>query len=211
MNIYVGIDPSINSTGMCMQFYSDEGVKICDDKFFIVKGGKLTKKEKQAEADNIDVFRYILYDKVETKTSDDNHEFEYIKTTNFIKIVNCVFEELVRAINSASEPVLNIWICQEGISYGSTIKTKSVFDLAGLNYMLRMKFMTSGHDNIKYIIATPGEMKKFATGAGNANKELIINVFQSIYPELNLPKIDDIADAYFMASYSRHLFEKENF
>ncbi|MBO5005434.1 MAG: hypothetical protein J6D03_09440 [Clostridia bacterium] len=213
MRIFVGIDPSVNSTGVCMQFYNDNLTeKKISDKFYIIRGNKLTKKETKAEQENIEFFKYVLYDKIETSKSENNHEFERIKTDNFIKIVDSIYsivQENYKTYNIEDDPILSLWVCQEGISYGSTMRTKSIFDLAGLNFMLRMKFIKSD-SNIEYIIGTPGEIKKFATGAGNANKELIVSVFKSTYPEINLPKIDDIADAYFMASYARYLYEKAN-
>ena len=212
MNLFIGIDPSINSTGMCIQFYNDDLTKrVKDDKFYIIRGNKLTKREKKAEQENAQLFEYVLYDKIETKESENNHEFEKIKTENFIKIVDCVYNIVYnnyKRCDNPEDPVLNIWICQEGISYGSTLRTKSIFDLPGLNYMLRMKFMQND-SNLIYVVGTPGEIKKFATGAGNANKDLIISVFKNIYPDLTLPKVDDIADAYFMASYARYLYEKQ--
>ena len=212
MNLFVGIDPSINSTGICVLHCDEDGNTIAPDSFYIVRGTKLTKKEAKAELECLSNFQYVIYDKVETSTSENNHEFERIKTDNFIKIVNEIYSIVYKEYEKhdiEENPVLNVWICQEGISYGSTLRTKSIFDLAGLNYMIRMKFAI--HDNgVTHIIATPGEIKKFGTGVGNASKELIVTVFKTTHPEINLPKVDDIADAYNMASYAKYLFEQEN-
>ena len=65
MNLFVGIDPSINSTGVCI-LEKDENGKQVNCKFYIIKGGRLTKKELKAENDNIKVFQYIVYDKLDT-------------------------------------------------------------------------------------------------------------------------------------------------
>ena len=93
---------------------------------------------------------------------------------------------------------------QEGISYGSSIRTKSIFDLAGLNYLLRNIFIH--YRDCVFTIATPANIKKFATGKGNAKKQQIIEAFLSQYNKLKqIPKVDDIADAYFMAQFARHL------
>lgn len=213
MNMFVGVDPSINSTGVCVQFYDDEFNKLYNDKFYIVKGSKLTKREKKAELDNIELFEYVQYEKKETSDDNDNRTNERIKTLNFINIVNSVYDIVCNnynKYNNDEDPIFNVYVCQEGISYGSTIRTRSVFDLAGLNYMLRMKFFNASNSyNINYIIATPGEIKKFATGVGNANKEVMTSVFKASYPELSIPKVDDVADAYFMASYARSIYERE--
>ena len=63
--------------------------------------------------------------------------------------------------------------------------------------------MGKGCNPIELIVGTPGEIKKFATGNGNANKDLILSCFKLIYPELDLPKLDDIADAYFMGMFAK--------
>lgn len=201
-NIYVGIDPSINSTGICILVCDENNNKI-EEKFYIVKPNKLTKKEDKAELKNLKIFSYLLYEKQETNT-EINSENERNKALNFMQIV-----EQVRSIIFQTDfryyRINNIYICQEGISYGSSNKTKSIFDLAGLNFMLREMAINAGKGfkPVKLIIATPGEIKKFATGNGNANKEIILECFKNIYPELDLPKMDDIADAYFMANYAK--------
>ena len=57
MRVYVGIDPSINSTGICIMRY--DGDKLCKTRFFIVKPNKLTRKE---ELVNLREFSFELYE-----------------------------------------------------------------------------------------------------------------------------------------------------
>ena len=52
-NIFIGIDPSVNSTGMTI--LNDDG--YC--RFFIIKGGKLSKKEINASKEYSDIFEYV--------------------------------------------------------------------------------------------------------------------------------------------------------
>lgn len=205
MNVFVGIDPSINSTGVCI-LETDDNNKQVNCKFYIIKGSKLTKKESKAEDDNIKMFQYVLYDKLDTSTKNikDYKTLEWNKTQNMINVCKCVKDIINKYVDYNG--ILNLYICQEGISYGSTIKTKSIFDLAGLNYLLRNSFINSNICNY-FVIAAPSEIKKFATGKGNANKEMMINMFSCIFPDLQLPKVDDICDAYFMANYASKLFE----
>lgn len=207
MNIFVGIDPSINSTGVCI-LETDDNNKQVNCKFYIIKNGKLTKKESKAEDDNAKMFQYILYDKLDTSTKniEDYKTLEWNKTQNMINVCKCIKDIVFKYIANYNG-VLNLYVCQEGISYGSTIKTKSVFDLAGLNYLLRNTFINYSLCNY-FVIAAPSEIKKFATGKGNANKEMMINMFSCIFPNLQLPKVDDICDAYFMANYASKLFEQ---
>lgn len=207
MNIFVGIDPSINSTGVCI-LETDDSNKQVNCKFYIIKNGKLTKKESKAEDDNAKIFQYVLYEKLDTsiKNIEDYKTLEWNKTKNMINVCKCI-KDIVFKYIANHNGVLNLYVCQEGISYGSTVKTKSVFDLAGLNYLLRSTFINSSVCNY-FVIASPSEIKKFATGKGNANKEMMVNMFSCIFPNLQLPKVDDICDAYFMANYASKLFEQ---
>ena len=206
MEIFVGIDPSLNSTGICILFYEED--KLVKDMYYIIKPNKLTKKE-QAAQDALLNFDYVLYDKIDLDMYKDNNLFsEYWKTVNMISIVKKIKECIYDNIQGRKS--YKLYIVQEGISYGSSVRTKSVFDLAGLNYMIRNEFIEK--ENITFFIAPPTHIKKFATGIGNCKKELIIEMFKSIEPELTnkLPKVDDIADAYFMSKFARHLYLEAN-
>lgn len=199
--LYVGIDPSINSTGITIARYEND--VEAEIKFYIIKNGKLTKRESAAN-DSIDNFEYIIYNKIDlTQFKDDNHVFEYYKTKNMVEVVNTIYDLILNEVKKYSA-IVNVVI--EGISYGSSIKTKSIFDLAGLNYMIRYKLITSDIQHLNLTIATPSNIKKYATGKGNANKESIMTIFKYIFPEMqNIPKLDDIADSYFMAMFSRDI------
>ena len=199
--LYVGIDPSINSTGITIARY-ENNVEV-EIKFYIIKNGKLTKRESAAN-DSIDNFEYIIYNKIDlTQFKDDNHVFEYYKTKNMVEVVNTIYDLILNEVKKYSA-IVNVVI--EGISYGSSIRTKSVFDLAGLNYMIRYKLITSDIQHLNLSIATPSNIKKYTTGKGNANKESIMTIFKYIFPEMqNIPKLDDIADSYFMAMFSRDI------
>lgn len=202
--LYVGIDPSINSTGITIARY--ENNIEAEIKFYIIKNGKLTKRESTAN-DSIDNFEYIIYNKIDlTQFKDDNHVFEYYKTKNMVEVVNTIYDLILNEVKKYSA-IVNVVI--EGISYGSSIRTKSIFDLAGLNYMIRYKLITGDIQHLNLSIATPSNIKKYATGKGNANKESIMTIFKYIFPEMqNIPKLDDIADSYFMAYFALELDKK---
>lgn len=202
--LYVGIDPSINSTGITIARY-ENNVEV-EIKFYIIKNGKLTKREFAAN-DSIDNFEYIIYNKIDlTQFKDDNHVFEYYKTKNMVEVVNTIYDLILNEVKKYSA-IVNVVI--EGISYGSSIRTKSIFDLAGLNYMIRYKLITGDIQHLNLSIATPSNIKKYATGKGNANKESIMTIFKYIFPEMqNIPKLDDIADSYFMAYFALELDKK---
>lgn len=208
IGLFVGIDPSMNSTGICVQVF-DFNIKDFIYKFFyIIKNGKLTKKEKDAEERHINKFSYILVDRIKD-TNISNNEQELNKLSYF----NCVTDAIKEIIKSTyTRYNCDVcYVCLEGISYGSSIKTRSIFDLTGLNYLIRYKLYNKsfGYVNELYI-GTPQEIKKFSVGMGNANKDLLIQTFKAIYPDFDLPKIDDIVDAYFMSTYSKHIYDTMN-
>lgn len=205
--LYVGVDPSINSTGVTVLIYNSEG-EIHSQNFFVITGSKLTKKEKEAAVKYSDMFEYRMYEKNKVTDTMSNIEREYLKTMNFINIVLSVDNIVNEYLKKYNIQVATI--CQEGISYGSSIRTKSVFDLAGLNYMLRSYFIRQ--EGCRVLIATPSEIKKFATGSGVASKDLMLSMFKtyllvSKHPDFEIPKMDDIADSFFMAKYAKETWK----
>ena len=202
MNVFIGIDPSINSTGMTIR--TDTG--FC--RFFIIKGDKLTKKEKNAQSNNSEIFEYCLYQKENVKDTNNAHERELAKAHNLSTIADTIYniiEELLRQFRKTST-IDSVTICMEGISYGS-IHSAAVMDLAGLNYLIRDRL--HHHTVVGTLLVTPpAEVKRFYTGSGNANKQLMISTFKGSFPDFDLPKIDDVCDSEGMAKYARDWFEK---
>ena len=202
MNVFIGIDPSINSTGMTIR--TDTG--FC--RFFIIKGDKLTKKEKNAQSNNSEIFEYCLYQKENVKDTNNAHERELAKAHNLSTIADTIYniiEELLQQFRKTST-IDSVTICMEGISYGS-IHSAAVMDLAGLNYLIRDRL--HHHTVVGTLLVTPpAEVKRFYTGSGNANKQLMISTFKGSFPDFDLPKLDDICDSEAMAKYAMDWFEK---
>lgn len=204
MDIFIGIDQSINSTGVTVQCNGNEN-------FYIIKGTKLTAKENKAHT-SYNNFEYVLYNKEEIKDANNNHVAEIIKTMNLIRISRTIIGIISYYIKQFDN--CNVYVCMEGISYQSA-QTKSIMDLAGLNYIIRydlIKYFTGIQEAIlriekyKIIVATPGEIKKFASGNGSAKKEIMIKLFETTHPNLYLiPKIDDVADSFWMSEYVKTL------
>lgn len=202
MEVFIGIDPSLNSSGVTIIKYNNDE-KIFEN-FYCIKPNKLTKNEIKENELNLN-FDYILYEKTDlTIYKEMNFEHEYYKTQNIINIANTIYNVIIENCDIYND---NIYIVMEGVSYGSSIKTISIYDLAGLNYIIRYKLQNKG--NINLVICTPKQIKKFATGNGNANKDDIIKLFKNLFT-LNIKKIDDIADSYFMARYAINIYNKDN-
>lgn len=201
--LYVGIDPSINSTGITINIWEDNS--LFTEVFYIIKPNKLTRKEqKVTEDDDLKAVIYSTYEKIDTKDADDSHKLELIKTKNLLNIVNVISH----IITVYSKHCDKIYVGMEGLSYGSSARTRSIYELAGLNYLIRNELMTK--HMCKLYILPPTEVKKFATGIGNCSKDAVINVFSSIFPHLlKIPKIDDIADSWFICNYVRDIVTKK--
>ena len=202
MNVFIGIDPSINSTGMSIR----TDTSFC--RFFIIKGDKLTKKEKTAQLENWQIFEYCLYQKENVKDTNNAHERELAKAHNLSTIADTIYNIIQKVLEQLkkSDSVDSITICMEGISYGS-IHSAAVMDLAGLNYLIRDRL--HHHSIVGTLLVTPpAEIKRFYTGSGNANKQLMISTFKGSFPDFGLPKLDDIADSDSMSKYARNWFEK---
>ena len=184
--IYIGLDLSINSTGICI--YDSE---THNTTYYII-GSKFTKKVLN---DNQRIITLIQYSKETPNKDIDYHIKEKIKTLNIYNIVN----EIESLINKHHPGVGVI----EGISFQSN---GSVADLAGLNYMVRKILIDR---NIDIIIASPTQNKKYATGNGQAEKDVMISAWRKADTRVcEIPtyiKVDDVADAYFLARYGEYL------
>ena len=179
MNI-MGIDPSINCTGAAIA--SDINT------IYILLPAHMTKKMRNFKHDRISI---IDYNKLETKGL-NYEDKESTKAHNIYHIVTCL-ENIIQQYNIDH-------VVMEGVAYNAA---GSVVDLAGLNFAIRMMLI---RNNINFTIITPNTVKKFAVANGGANKELMIYAWQQLEPEMkNIKdfKVDDLADAYFMAQWGR--------
>ena len=104
-------------------------------------------------------------------------------------------------------------VCVEGYAYAA--QSNRVFQIAENTGLLKYKLFQLG---IPVTIVPPTEVKKFATGKGNADKNSMYSFFEAetkcglknIFYPTNPPKeitspISDISDSYFICKY---LFEK---
>jgi crossover junction endodeoxyribonuclease RuvC len=57
----------------------------------------------------------------------------------------------------------------EGFAFGA--KGRAVYEIAGLGYIVRLALHYRG---VEFIEVAPSQVKKFATGKGNAHKEIVI-------------------------------------
>ena len=90
----------------------------------------------------------------------------------------------------------------EGPSYSS--KGSFVLQMGALHYYLRIFFRKK---NINYKIITPGTLKKFICGKGNAKKDLML---MKVYKKFGIEFEDDnLCDAYSLARLALEDYQNE--
>lgn len=187
--IIAGLDLSINSTGVCIY----DTIKNTT-KYYIISS-KFTKKALSLNHSSLSL---ITCEKNVVDSKKEYTEKEQVKTTNIYNIVKSI--ESVLLVHRVDA------VCIEGISFGS-VGSAALIDLSGLNYMVRLMAM---ENNIKHIyIVSPTQNKKFATGNGSAEKDVMISAWLKLQKHMaevqSYVKTDDIADAYFLARYGASL------
>ena len=182
----IGIDPSINSTGICV---SDGMTNI----YYII-ASKITKKSIEYCKDK-PYIHVIEYDKLDTKGINIYWQKEKVKDSNIEKVI----EEIRKIISHYDKVGVIDRIVMEGVSYGS-VKGAALVDLSFLN--ARIRSLLRGFN---YYIVAPTEVKKYSVGNGGADKSVMILSWKKLDKNIsNLPdwfKCDDLADAFFMSHY----------
>lgn len=224
--ITIGIDPSINSTGMCVR--SSDSPETY--KYYIICS-KMSGKMKSFIHNRIQLIDYGK----KSVTGLEYPDKEYIKSENIYRIVGNIGEilDLYTMDNSLDHNEIytgdsgesdegsdgsdkssdsyknsnkktckgpNIIVNMEGISYGS-VGSAALADLAGLNFAIRMMLISKG---IKFRIVSPISLKVFATNNAGASKEEMSWAWKLLDKEMgdiDKIKIDDLADAYFLCRY----------
>ncbi len=89
-------------------------------------------------------------------------------------------------------------VCIEGFSFGS--KGKAVSTQYGIGFAIRFALRDMG---IKYIVPTPGQVKKFATGSGSSSKDnMVLPIFKKWGFEHDS---DNVRDAFVLAQIARSI------
>lgn len=180
--IKIGIDPSINCTGVCV-WDVDRDVH----KYYMIPS-KVTKKMGSFKHD----FVYILpYNKTDSK----GLEYSQKETVKFDNIYNICIK--IGAILDLFNPEE---VYMEGVSYGST-GSAALVDLSFLNASIRMELKRR---DIKFTIVSPTSLKKFACANGQAEKDIIVDAWKRMDSRISNVKdikIDDLADSYFLSHY----------
>lgn len=178
----VGIDPSINSTGVCV--YDDEN----NINYYYIIPSKMTKKMISFSYENIQLYPY---NKIDIDKHSEYTEKEKIKFQNIYNICTNI-SNIIDKYNVKE-------VRMEGVSYGST-GSAALVDLSFLNACIRMLLKNK---DISFTIISPTSLKKFVCGNGQAEKDVIVDAWKRIDNKYDIKdiKTDDLADAYFLAHY----------
>lgn len=182
--IIIGIDPSINCTGICI--YNS----LTNNHTYYMIVSKCTKKMREFAADNVHI---IEYNRQESNKGEYQVK-EFNKSNNIYSICT-----IIRDLIQLYEPDL---VQMEGVSYGSR-GSAALVDLAGLNFAIRMTIL---REDIPFNILAPTSVKKFAVGNGGAEKDVMIASWKKLDKNItNITdiKVDDLADSYFIAHYTQ--------
>ena len=184
--IVVGIDPSLTGTGI-----------------IVLRNGELGKAlttKNEPKLGTIERVRRI-YEQI-------NNVIENLATYSSAAYfaANCLESPPLSPKKIQWEPPSLIVI--EGFSYGS--KGRGVFDIAYLGWRIREELERyRTEDDIPWLEVSPSQVKQFATGKGNANKEIVL---QQVYKRWGVEFNDNNqADVYVLAQIGRaYLSEMDN-
>ena len=185
-NIRVGIDPSINSTGICVHNIDNDSTK-----YYIISS-KMTKKMKDFKHSYIE---YLPYNKLEAKDCGYSDK----ENRKFSNIVN-ICGKILDILDLFRRPDNDLEVFMEGVSYGS-VGSAALVDLSFLNAAIRMSLVNIG---VPFTIVSPTSLKKFACANGQADKNLMIDAWKRMdknIADIKDLKIDDLADSYFLSLY----------
>lgn len=137
--------------------------------------------------------------------------FEALKEKN-IKNPSIHFTRRILLLKSKLQEMIDLYkpdlAIIEGMAYGS--KGSMAFDIGGISHIFRECLI---ENNIKFIVAPPTLIKKFATGKGTASKEEMIEAADKIVTipiKERVKKVDrsnnNVVDAFWICKFG----EQEN-
>lgn len=164
----MGLDLSINSTGVCIRTDSDCIYKIITP--------HITRSMRRSDDE---ILEHIEYQ----KSDNDDHNIYMIK-----EAIRSLIKEYNISHVTLEAPALQA-------------KGRSVITLAGLNYSIRQMLL---EEKIPFDTVQPSALKKWFTGNGKADKNLMCHCWRALEPhskQWKSIKVDDIADAYALAHF----------
>lgn len=217
--IIIGIDLSFNSTGITISTFNDKIAKTIEFHRLVFDDQKTIKTFIPKQIINVNQYTYKLPTNISVSDiivdSDDYNTLiqaeATIKSMICVKRLMNIIERKISKINSETQK-LDVIINIEGFlmpQVQGEQQFKSLTGLIMLQGLLRsdlIKIKISNRyniDNLKIYITTPKELKKWFTGNGNADKQLMLDAFFKYYngdkllsKNVELAKINDVIDSF---------------
>jgi len=181
MKLYVGIDQSINSTGVTFRTEDNMYLKFCQ----ITD----TKKTCSSSVQN------LIYQKDNQNTGNYTHD-DLTKILNAERLALVIFKQIKKHYDLSKSDDIEVRI--EGpIMQSFKQKASRVNDLVAFGTLIKFHLIKKLGISRVHVIA-PTQLKKLFTGKGNCKKERIEEVFYELNPKYDKSKgkNDDIADSF---------------
>lgn len=183
----IGIDQSLNSTGICV---NENGTYT----YYLITATATKRFIKAAES-----FQSLHVIPIPKTPSTKGIVHENNITEHIYIII-----KVIKEIFNRHKPDL---VITENIAFAANGR---VIDLAGLGHCIRL---TCREMNIPFLSIPPTTVKKQSVGLGSATKEMMILTWARIFPQFKPlcdHKVDDLADAYFICEYKPDWMAQSN-
>lgn len=214
MNINIGIDLSIHSTGICIL---EEGESI-PSFYLILSNQKYSKTSIEKFHHNFTNNRKIkIFFYEYSRPSKESMGKEVSKSLNVINILDIIDQNIFKTIfnNKSRKKEKTIKVNIEAIAMSAS---GTIDQLAGLNYGVRYLLLKKYGLPIENLgLISPTTLKKNSVGSGKAEKDIMVSSFKLIFSKNKNNKkllenmeyiekqlkwsIDDLVDAYFLAQH----------
>lgn len=220
--IIIGLDLSLNSTGVCMSFFNEKmDAEYLSFYNLIFDDNSHAKEWTPIQVPNVVRETYSMPSNIcpsdlvyrENVIADFDYNQNQMNAT--LKAMMAV-KRLMKIINSAisdysekENDEMNVMFCVEGYLtpvFVTHRQMQTISELTIMQGLLRSEIikMSIAFPNLKMSIETvpPKTLKKFFTGKGNAEKKDMIHTFMNEWdgkrfiPETTKQKIDDVVDAF---------------
>lgn len=223
MNINIGIDLSIHSTGICI-LEEDRSIPS----FYLILSDKKYSKTSVEKYHNDFINKNNKYIKVifyeYSSPSKEVLGKEISKSLNVSNILDIIDQNIFKMIfKNKNNNIENIKVNIEAIAMSAS---GTIDQLSGLNYGIRYLLLKKYDLPIENLgLITPTTLKKNSVGSGKAEKDIMVSSFKLLFKNnenknKNFIKsleyfenqlkwsIDDLVDAYFLAQHNCILINK---
>lgn len=218
--IYVAVDFSLNSPGICIHDDSKDSYHFVS----YIKRGQGTKKDQKKQEDISLLKDTTLVYQPDWDKSDNYSSAEISKVKRYSRTA----QDLIDIILKITKTKDNYIIGFEGTSFGSKMGTNNIIDMAAGAALLKAEMLNQLDVKALETVA-PSTIKKHA-GKGNMNKTMLWKVFidnnikdqklatsklfnycvDEIGEVSKIPKpFDDLVDAFFLNSLLQTLFNPQ--